>query len=107
MSDFDLNLQVFTEHLNDLAAAQQTGADKITGANRAVVGVAQKVQDSHGLVCWATGRAMGMAEETRKTAGDTTYRVSSEFVTKLNTALTNYTNVDYREGRSLGEVWNA
>jgi hypothetical protein len=107
VSDFDLNLQVFSEHLNDLSAGQQTGADKITGANRAVVDVAKNVQDSHGLICWATGLAMGHVDDTRKSAGETTYRVSCELVTKLNTALTNYENIDYREGRSLGEMWNA
>lgn len=107
MSHFDLNLQVFTEHLTDLSAAQQTGADKITGANRQVVGIAKSVQDSHGVICWASGLAMGHAEDTRKTAGETTYRVSCELVTKLDTALINYLDADYRAGRSLGQVWNA
>ena len=106
MSDLDLNLLVVTEHLNELGDLQQRAADKITGANRAVVDVASAVHQTHGPVSWATGQAMDHAERARHIAGATTCRVSSELQTKLVAAAINYNDVDYRAGRSVGEAWN-
>jgi hypothetical protein len=106
MSDFELNLKVVTDHLGELGTSQQTAADKITGANRATADIAEKIDTTHGLVCFATSQAMSACEAARKDAGDTMYKVSTEFKEKLDTAAINYANVDYREGRSIGEAFN-
>jgi hypothetical protein len=98
------NLQVVTDHVRELAKRQQTAADKIMGANRTTGDVAANIFSSHGLVCSATSIAVSTAETARKAAGEAMYKVSTELVAKLNTAATNYDNVDYREGRSLGEA---
>jgi deoxyribodipyrimidine photolyase len=104
VSDLELNLTVVTGHLHELAAQQQTAADKITGANRATADIAAKVEQSHGLICWPATQAVSAGETARKNAGETMYKVSTEFNEKLITAANNYNNVDYREGRSLGEA---
>jgi deoxyribodipyrimidine photolyase len=104
VSDLELNLTVVTGHLHELAAQQLTAADKITGANRATADIAAKVEETHGLICWPSSQAMKAGETARKTAGQTMYKVSTEFNEKLTTAANNYNDVDYREGRSLGEA---
>jgi uncharacterized phosphosugar-binding protein len=106
MSDLEQNLKVVTDHLGELANRQQTAADKIIGANRATVEIAAKIEATHGLICFATSQAMSAGESARKEAGQTLYNVSTEFNQKLDTAATNYENVDYREGRSIGEAFN-
>lgn len=106
MSDLDSNLKVVTDHLAELAGRQQTAADKITGANRETADIAAKIQESHGLICFATSQAMSRGEDARRDAGNTLYTVSTEFSQKLDTAAVNYNNVDYREGRSIGEAFN-
>lgn len=57
-------------------------------------------------MCFATSHAMSKGETARKDAGDTMYTVSTEFKQKLDTAAVNYKDVDYREGRSIGEAVN-
>jgi hypothetical protein len=104
MSDLDQNLKVVTDHLGELASKQQTAADKMTGANRAAADIAAKVENTHGMICWATSMAMSKAEAARHTAGSTMQKVSTELKQKLTTAATNYDNVDYREGRALGDA---
>ena len=106
MSDLELNLKVVTDHLTELGGFQETAANKITGANRETADVAAKIKETHGLVCYATSQAMSEGETARKEAGDTMYTVSTEFKQKLDTAAVNYNDVDYREGRSIGEAFN-
>lgn len=106
MSNLDMNLKVLTEYLGELGAKHQTASDLITGANRSVADITSKIESSHGLICWATISALG-GGEARKTAGDTLVRVSEEFTEKLGRAATNYNNVDYREGRTIGDAGTA
>lgn len=106
MSDLELNLKVVTDHLTELGGFQETAANKIVGANRETADVAAKIEDTHGLVCYATSQAMSEGETARKDAGDNLYTVSTEFKEKLDVAAINYNDVDYREGRSIGEVFN-
>lgn len=107
MSDLEQNLKVVTDHLHELSKSQQTAADKITGANRATADIAAAVESSHGLICFPTSQVMPAGEDARKVAGDTMFNVSTDFTAKLDAAATNYVNVDYREGRSIGENFNA
>jgi hypothetical protein len=104
MSDQDQNLKVVTGHLTHLATSQLRAADLVTGANRTTADVAANIISSHGLVCSATSVAVSMAETARKTAGTQLNKVSTELSAKLTTAATNYDDVDYREGRSLGQA---
>ena|ERR1700712_76886 len=106
MSDFEMNLKVVTDYLAELGRTQETAANKITGANRETADIAAKIEATHGLVCYATSQAMSAGETARKEAGDAMYTVSTEFQQKLDTAAVNYQDVDYREGRSIGEVFN-
>ncbi|WP_268793721.1 ESX-1 secretion-associated protein [Mycolicibacterium wolinskyi] len=99
----ELNLKVVTDYLQELGRSQQQAADQITGANRFVADCASKVESTHGLVCWATTRALAN-DADRNAAGQTLARVSTELRDKLAIAATNYNNIDYREGRSLGEA---
>lgn len=104
MSNLELNLMVLTDHLEELARKQQSAADQVTGANRHTGDVTTQVENTHGLICKATTAALKEAEAGRKAAGDTLVRVSTELAAKLTTAATNYNDVDYREGRSIGQV---
>ena len=106
MSDLELNLNVVTGHLTDLGKFQEEAANKITGANRETADTAAKIEATHGLICYPTIQAMSEGETARKDAGDTLYTVSTEFQQKLDTAAVNYKDVDYREGRSIGEAFN-
>jgi len=106
VSDLELNLKVVTDHLTVLGSFHETAANKITGANREASDVAAKIEETHGLVCYATSQAMSRGETAREDAGDTVYTVSTEFKEKLDVAAVNYADVDYREGRSIGEVFN-
>ncbi|MBJ7341428.1 ESX-1 secretion-associated protein [Mycolicibacterium sp.] len=106
MSDLESNLTVVTGHLTELGNFQETAANKITGANRETADIAAKIRETHGLICYATSQAMAETETARRDAGDTMSTVSTEFKQKLDTAAVNYDNVDYREGRSIGEVFN-
>lgn len=106
MSDLDLNLKVLTDYLGELGAKHQIAADLIAGANRSVADITAKIETSHGLICWATIRALN-GGEARRTAGETLARVSEETAEKLGRAATNYNDVDYREGRSIGEAGTA
>lgn len=102
MSDLVNNLVVLTDHLGDLAEMQQTAANQITGANRAVGDLANSVQSTHGIACWSSISAVRDAEEARDNAGQTMYNVSTELAEKLTTSATNYNNADYRSGEDLG-----
>ncbi|MGV0811687.1 type VII secretion target [Mycolicibacterium boenickei] len=106
MSNLDLNLKVLTEYLGELGAKHQTATDLITGANRSVADIAAKIEASHGLMCWATIRALS-GGEPRKAAGETLAKVSAEFTEKLGRAAINYNDVDYRAGRSIGAAGTA
>ena len=76
----------------------------MTGANRTTADVAANIISSHGLACSATSFAVSIAETARKTAGTQLNKVSTELTAKLTTAAANYEDVDYREGRSLGQA---
>ncbi len=104
MTDQDQNLHVVTGHINHLAEKQQTAANQILGANRTTGDMAGSVVSSHGLVCSATSLAVSRADTARTTAGAALYKVSTELAEKLTTAATNYGDVDYRAGRSLGQA---
>jgi hypothetical protein len=106
MSDFEMNLAVVTQYLEELGAKHQHAADQITGANRLVADSSSKIESTHGLICWATIQALA-GDEPRKAAGETLVRVSTEFEEKLARAARNYNDVDYREGRSIGEAGDA
>ena len=62
MSDFEMNLKVVTDHLGELGRFQETAANKITGANRETADIAAKIEETHGLVCFATSQAMSEGE---------------------------------------------
>jgi hypothetical protein len=104
VSGQEQNLKVVVDHINGLAEKQQRAADLFTGANRTTAGVAANVVSTHGLVCSATSIAVSVAETARKAAGSQLLTVSTELAAKLTTAATNYDDVDYREGRSLGQA---
>jgi len=104
MSHLELNLMVLTDHLTELAGRQQSAADQVIGANRHTGDVTTQVENTHGLICNATTMALREAEAGRKSAGEALHRVSTELSAKLTTAATNYNDVDYREGRSLGQA---
>lgn len=91
----DLNLKVVTEHIDQLAGHHETAADKILGANRFAQGVAGQVENSHGLICYATSSAVFEAESRRSSAGQTLHRVSTELSEKLRNSSSNYQNTDY------------
>jgi hypothetical protein len=97
------NLKVLTDHIRDLAGKQQAAAGRIKVANESVGGVADGMWSTHGVVCAATNMAVSAAETTRDTAGTRLYKVSTELSENLNYAADNYDNVDYREGRNIGE----
>jgi len=102
MTDFDKNLLVLEEHLHELAARQHTAADKVTGANRAVVDVADAVLTTHGFVCGLTSLALQSIDASRKAAGAALFKTSSELERKLAGAANNYNDADYRSSKSLG-----
>ncbi|OLT91378.1 ESX-1 secretion-associated protein [Mycobacterium syngnathidarum] len=106
MSSLEMNLKVLTDYLTELGLKHQTVTDLITGANRSVADIASKIESTHGLVCWATIQALS-GGEPRKAAGETLGRVSAEFTEKLGRAATNYNDIDYREGRSIGAAGSA
>jgi hypothetical protein len=97
----DLNLQVLTEHIDQLAGHHETAADKILGANRFAQGVADKIEGTHGLICYATSSAMTEAESRRLTAGQVLHRVSTELGEKLRNSSANYQNTDFLSTRAL------
>lgn len=97
----DLNLKVVTEHIDELAGHHETAADKILGANRFAQGVADRVESTHGLICYATSLAMSDAESSRSSAGQALHRVSTEFGEKLRNTSTNYQNTEYISGQKL------
>lgn len=92
--DQEKNLKVLAEHIQELAARQQTAVDQIIGANRAIVDPAQNVQDTHGTVCEATHLAVSAAEDARRAAGGALFTVSTELVVKLNSAAAKYDHTD-------------
>lgn len=104
MTAQEQNLDVVTEHLTYLAGRHARVSDLITGANRTASDIAADVVSSHGIVCATTGIAVSFAETQRKAAGTAMFTTSTELDTKLVAAATNYEDVDYREGRSLGDA---
>lgn len=98
------NLRVLTEHVRKLADRQQAAADQITGANRATTGVADRVSDTHGLVCFLTSSALSAADEARQSAGSALHKVSNDLSEKLTTAAGNYDNADYRAGNRISQA---
>lgn len=98
------NLHVLTEHVRKLADGQQTAADQITGANRAVGDVANRVSETHGVVCFLTSGALTDADTERKAAGSTLHSVSTDLCDKLTTAASNYDNADYRAGHAISQA---
>ncbi|UBV14121.1 ESX-1 secretion-associated protein [Mycolicibacterium fortuitum] len=106
MSNLELNLKVLTDYLGELGVQHQKATDLITGANRSVADIVSKIERTHGLICWSTIQALS-GGEPRKVAGDTIGKVSAEFTEKLGRAATNYNDVDYREGRSIGAAGTA
>lgn len=104
MGDLVKNLQVVTEHIDNLAELQQRAADKITGANRTTGGVSERVESTHGLVCMATSSAVESIDTARKAAGAALFTTSTELAAKLTTAALNYNDTDYRAGKSIGQV---
>ncbi|MHA3018751.1 ESX-1 secretion-associated protein [Mycobacterium sp. BMJ-28] len=106
MTDQERNLHVLTDHVSDLAAKQETAANQITGANRAIGDTATRVRDTHGLVCSMTSAALSAADTARTAAGSTLHKVSSELSEKLCTAASNYQNADYRAGAHISQAGN-
>jgi hypothetical protein len=104
VTDQDKNLQVVTDHIDDLAGRQQTAADRIMGANRMTGDISARIVSTHGVVCSATSLAVAAADEARKTAGAAIQTTSSELALKLTTAALNYNDTDYRAGKSLGQA---
>ena len=102
MTSDEENLKVVTDHLARLAVIQQHAADLFTGANRTTGEVAENISRTHGLVCSATHLAVSNAETARVTAGKLLHAKSVEMSSQLTTAATNYDDVDYRAGNSLG-----
>lgn len=96
-----LNLKVVTEHIDELAGHHQTASDKVLGANRFAQGVATRVESTHGLICHATASAIGAAESSRSTAGQSLHRVAAELGEKLRNTSANYQNTDYMNGQKL------
>jgi hypothetical protein len=102
MTSDEANLTVVTDHLARLADIQQHAADLFTGANRTTGDVAGNVSRTHGVVCSATHLAVSTAETARVAAGKLLHAKSVEMSAQLTTAATNYDDVDYRAGKSLG-----
>jgi len=104
MTSADQNLHVVTDHIAELAGRQHAAADKITGANRAIVEVADHVLKTHGALCALTSLALGAVDSGRKAAGAALYSASDELAQKLETTEANYENTDYLAKRSLGRA---
>ena len=62
MDDAAQNLQVVTDHLLDLAGRQARAADQIGGSSRGVGGITHRVENTHGMACVLTSRALAAAE---------------------------------------------
>ena len=98
-----LNLNVLTSHIDQLAEIQMRATDQFTGANRAIVDTSSQVTATHGVICALTSAAVKAADEARTSAGAQLLRRSSELSAKLTTAASNYENVDYLSGKSIGQ----
>lgn len=95
------NLVIVTEHINELAGNQRHAAGEIAVANRMTAGVASRVADTHGLVCFPTSSIMSTAAAAREAAGQALFKVSTQMAERLDTAASNYNSVDYMQGRII------
>lgn len=102
MTNPELNLKVLTDHIHQLADAQSRAADQVTGANRAIAGVSDRVRETHGLICALASTALATADETRASLGSGLFQRSTELSGKLTTAASNYEDTDYLSGRAIG-----
>ena len=107
MTSAEQNLKVVTDHLITLAGTQQHAADLFVGSNRSTNDIAANAWSTHGAVCAATNIALSTAETARKAAGKILQKKSEDFGEQLKTAATNYADVDYLTGNSLGGACNA
>jgi ESX secretion-associated protein EspC/F len=96
------NLEVLTEHITELAGKQQASAGRIIAARNAVFGVTGRMWLSHGVVCAATNMAVAEAETTRAAAIAKRYKMSIDLRDRLNWAVVNYENADWRAGDDIG-----
>lgn len=101
MSGLDDNLKVLTEHISELAGKQQASAGRIIGARDAVGDVTGRMWATHGVVCAATNLAVGEAETTRTAAITKQYKMSTDLRDRLNAAVVNYEDADWRAGRGI------
>ncbi|MCV7355541.1 ESX-1 secretion-associated protein [Mycolicibacterium fluoranthenivorans] len=98
------NLHVLTEQVRKLSSKQRSAADQITGANRAIAGVADRVSSTHGLVCFLTTNALAAADGARNAAGSALHTASNDLSEKLTTAADHYDNADYRAGKRISQA---
>ena len=98
------NLRVLTEHVRKLSTKQHAAADQLTGASRAIAGVAEQVSSSHGLVCFLSTSALTTADTARTAAGSVLHTMSTDLAEKLIAAADNYDNADYRAGIRISQA---
>jgi len=102
VSALDDNLRVMTEHITELAGKQQASAGRILAGKEAVNGVTGNMWRTHGVVCAATNMAVGEAETARAAAISKQYKISTDLRDRLNWAVVNYEDADWRAGHDIG-----
>ena len=95
------NLRVLTEHIDELAAKQDTAAGDLKIAGETVNGLAASVWSTHGVVCAASNMAVDAIEAAREAADATLWRMSHDLSVRLQMASSNYNNADWRAGKDI------
>lgn len=91
-------LQVRTTHLRELAAKHGQAATEITSATEQIIGMADAVRSSHGVIAWSTADALATIEQLRRDTGNRLAFESALLSQKLTSAAEGYTATDRLSG---------
>ncbi|GFM17555.1 uncharacterized protein PO1_contig-018-29 [Mycobacterium sp. PO1] len=95
------NLRVLTEHIDELAAKQDTAAGDLKIAGETVNDLASSVWSTHGVVCAASNMAVDAVETARDAADGVLWRMSHDLSVRLRMASSNYNNADWRARKDI------
>ena len=101
VSNLEDNLEVLTEHIDELAAKQTTAAGNLKIAGETVNDLASSVWATHGVVCAASNTAVENIEAARDAADAKLWRVSHDLSERLRMASANYNNTDWIAGKEI------
>lgn len=101
-TDFEKNLVVLTEHINEVAGRQVTAAGTLKIAGETVNDLADGMWGSHGVVCSASNLAAEAFEAARDDARSKLWHMSDDLGARLQIASANYSNADWRASKDIG-----